>query len=245
MTVEPDLYDALLARGRAMYPNVNIGRPGRARTYAASVMALNALRARVSVDLTGADNVAPGAAILVGNHLSTFDPIVVVLKTGWRVTAFTKSEWFEDRLAPFFRFMGQIPLRRGDEAATDWALEMAKSTLADGNKVGIYPEGTRGPEHGKLYRLHTRVLVPLLQGSPDVAVHAVSTNYSDIGFGRQRATVRISERLRVDARSMSADHMVQVIRDAIVELGDLVYVNQYAFVAKARAEREAARSKDA
>jgi hypothetical protein len=37
---------------------------------------------------------------------------------------------------------------------------------------------------------------------------------------------------------MTADEMVTSVKDALVELGDLIYVNQYAFVAKARLERE-------
>ena len=40
---------------------------------------------------------------------------------------------------------------------------------------------------------------------------------------------------------MTGDEIVAVIRDALVELGGLTYVDVPAFVAKARAEREAAK----
>ena len=36
-----------------------------------------ALRLRWRVDLEGAERVGPGAAILIGNHLSALDPVVV------------------------------------------------------------------------------------------------------------------------------------------------------------------------
>jgi 1-acyl-sn-glycerol-3-phosphate acyltransferase len=134
--------------------------------------------------------------------------------------------------------MGQIPLRRGDEPATDWAMRMAQSTLNDGNKVGLYPEGTRAPDQGKLYRLHSRILVPLLQANPTVPVHAVATRYEPMALGRTKVTVKISPRLAIDSVIMTADEMVTSVKDALVELGDLIYVNQYAFVAKARLERE-------
>jgi 1-acyl-sn-glycerol-3-phosphate acyltransferase len=199
---------------------------------------MQVLRAKVKVDIEGKDNVAPGAAILVGNHLSTYDPIVAVMSTWWRVTAFTKAEWFEGRSAVFFRWMGQIPLRRGDEASTEWCLDMAARTLADGNRVGIYPEGTRGPDPTSLYRLHQRVLVPLMQANPDVPVHAIATTYDDTSGARTLARVRLSERLPVDPRTMSGDEMTTVIRDALVEHGKLGYVDQYAFVVKARLERD-------
>ena len=111
--------------------------------------------------VTGSERVRPGPAILVGNHVSAMDPVAAVMSHWWRVTAFTKVEVFERRGAVFFRLMGQIPLRRGDEASTEWAMAMASSTLADGNKVGLYPEGTRSPDPSKLHRLHGRVLLPI------------------------------------------------------------------------------------
>ncbi len=239
VTTTADAYELLLKEGQELYGDVPIGRPGRAKTYRWTVRALNALRVRMSIELSGQSNVAPGPAILIGNHTSTFDPIVLVMETGWRVTAFTKAEWFSHTIGPFFRFMGQIPLRRGDEPVTDWAMRMAQSTLNDGNKVGIYPEGTRAPDEGKLYRLHSRILVPLLVANPSIPVHAVATRYEPISLGRTRATVKISPRLAVDAAVMSADEMVNIVKDALIQLGDLIYVNQYAFVAKARAARQA------
>ncbi len=140
--------------------------------------------------------------------------------------------------------MGQIPLRRGDEASTEWALDMARRALADGGKVGIYPEGTRGPDATKLYRLHQRVLVALIQGSPDVPVHAIATTYTDRGRRRRLARVRISPPLPVDPSTMSGEEMTVVIRTALAEAGQLDYVDQYAFVVKARAEREARKASE-
>jgi 1-acyl-sn-glycerol-3-phosphate acyltransferase len=243
-------YDAALARAAQIYPGMRIGRPGRARTYWATIACLRLLRVKVKIDFAGGEHVAPGPAILVGNHLSTLDPVVAVMSTWWRITAFTKAEWFEGRLAPFFRLMGQIPLRRGDDVSTEWALDMAARTLAEGNKVGIYPEGTRGPDHDTLYRLHQRVLIPLIVNSPDVPVHAIATTYTKAGR-RTVARVRISPRLAIEPATMSPDEITAVVREGLLEQSGLTYVNQYAFVVKAKAERaaraaaEAASSQDA
>jgi 1-acyl-sn-glycerol-3-phosphate acyltransferase len=237
-------YDDDLARGRRAHPCLRIGRPGVARTYRLTRTALQGMRLRVQADVQGADNVAPGGAILVGNHLATLDPVVAAMSLPWRITAFTKAEWFEGPAAPFFRFMGQIPLRRGDEVSTEWALDMASGVLGRGDKVGIYPEGTRGPDATKLYRLHQRVLVPLITGNPGVPVHVVATTYGDGSFGRQLATVRISPRLPIDPESMTGQQMTDIVRDTLVELGGFTYVNQYAFVVKARAERAERAARD-
>jgi 1-acyl-sn-glycerol-3-phosphate acyltransferase len=221
-------YDEALAAGRLLYPGARIGRPGRARTYRVTTAALRTLRLRWDVELEGADQVGPGGAILVGNHLSTLDPLVVVMSTWWRVTAFTKVEFFESPGAVFFRLMGQIPLRRGDEASTRWALDMAARTLAGGGKLGLYPEGTRSPDPGTLHRLHKRVLVPVLQCSPDTPVHAVTTSYTPRRFRRTQVRVRVSPPLALDARAMSADELTDRVRDALLELGGQTYVHEYA-----------------
>lgn len=228
-------YQDLLAEGAALYPDVRIGRPGRARTYWATIAAMRALRIRWAVSVAGSKNVQPGAAILVGNHVSALDPVVAVMSQWWRVTAFTKVEVFERRGAIFFRLMGQIPLRRGDQAATDWALRMAALTLADGNKVGLYPEGTRSPDPRHLHRLHARVVMPLLRACPDVPVHAICTTYPEGGGLRRPVRVQLSERLAIDVHAMSDDEVMTVLRDALLELGGQTYVDESAASAKRRA----------
>lgn len=224
----PDDYDELLARGREIYPGMRIGRPGRARTYFTTITLMRLLRLRWSVKVTGSSNVAPGPAILVGNHVSAMDPVAAVIKHWWRVTAFAKVEVFENRGAIFFRWMGQIPLRRGDETSTRWALEMAASTLADGNKLGLYPEGTRSPDKKSLHKLHRRILIPVFQTSPDVPVHAIATTYLGTRFGRHRVRVHISPRLPIDVATMHPNEIVDVVTNALLEAGGMPYVDSFA-----------------
>jgi 1-acyl-sn-glycerol-3-phosphate acyltransferase len=230
-------YDAALVEGRALLPGIRIGRPGRSRMYWPTVTGMRALRLRWDVDVVGAGQVQPGPAILVANHVSGMDPVAVVLGTWWRVTAFTKVEFFEGPGAVFFRFMGQIPMRRGDEASTSWALGMAAHALAAGSKIGLYPEGTRSPDPTKLHRLHKRVLIPVLQGSPDVPVHAITTSYERRPHRRTRVTVRVSARLPLDARVMGADEMTELIKDALLSLGGQTYVDEYARDVKQRQQK--------
>ena len=235
-------YDAALAAGKALLPGVRIGRPGRARTYWLTIACLRALRLRWSVDVEGADHVRPGAGIIIGNHVSGLDPVVVVMSTWWRVTAFTKAEFFERRGATFFRLMGQIPMRRGDDASTAWAMDMAARTLADGGKIGLYPEGTRSPDPTKLHRLHKRVLIPVLQQNPDVPAYAITVRYEKRRHGRTRVHVHVSPPLPIDARIMSPDQIVTIVRDALLELGGQTYVDEYARDVK-RAARESLASR--
>jgi 1-acyl-sn-glycerol-3-phosphate acyltransferase len=197
--------------------------------------AMRLLRARFDVEVRGAEHIAPGPAILVANHVSWVDPVAVVMSNWWRVTAFTKAEAFHGRGSAFFRIMGQIPLRRGDEEATHWAMAMSRLVLADGAKIGIYPEGTRSPEPDKLYRLHKRVLVPLLQENPDIPVHAVVTKYQARPRRRTRVTIDISGPLATSPRTMDAVELTEVVRAGLVQTGGLGYVDVYARDAKAAA----------
>jgi 1-acyl-sn-glycerol-3-phosphate acyltransferase len=224
----PDPYDAALAAGLGLYPGVRIGRPGRARTYWMTIAALRALRLRYRIEVDGSENVSPGAALLIGNHVSALDPVVAVAAVWWRVTAFAKVELFEGRGAAFFRLMGQIPLRRGDEASTAWAMHMAALALAHGSKIGLYPEGTRSPDPTRLHRLHKRVLIPVLQAHPDVPVHALTTAYTRRPWRRTRVQLRISPPLALDARTMDAEALTAAVRDALLALGGQTYDDRYA-----------------
>jgi 1-acyl-sn-glycerol-3-phosphate acyltransferase len=224
----PSAYGTALSAGAALYPGVKVGRPGRARSYWVTIALLRVLRLGLRVRVTGAQEVAPGPAILIANHVSGLDPVVVVMSRWWRVTAFTKIEWFEGRAAPFFRWMGQIPLRRGDEASTAWAMDMSRFTLAAGGMVGIYPEGTRSPDPTTLHRLHKRVMIPLLQANPDVPVHAIATSYRTSSGRRRMVTVRISPPLPLDVRTMGAEEITTVVRDALLQQSGQKYVDRYA-----------------
>jgi len=240
-------YDELLAEARTLYPGVRIGRPGRARTYWATIAAMRLLRARWAVDIDGADRVAPGPAILIGNHVHFMDPVCVVIAVWWRASAFTKLEWFEHRGSLFFRLMGQIPLRRGDAASTEWAMQMSRYALGSSGGVGriaLYPEGTRSPDPGVLHKLHKRIMIPLLQANPDVPVHVVTTTYENHRAPRRiRVTVRVSDRLPIDARTMDAEQLTGVVRDALLTLGGQTYVDTYAQDVKAEKHRSRGRSR--
>lgn len=238
----PGSYAAALADGQLLYPGTRIGRPGRAITYWATIAAMRVLRMRIRVYVTGSENVAPGAAILVGNHVSAMDPVVAVMSHWWRVTAFAKVEVFEKRGAIFFRLMGQIPLRRGDEASTKWALDMASRALDDGGKVGLYPEGTRSPDRTTLHRLHRRVLIPVLLTSPDVPVHAITTVYEGKRRGRRQVTVRISPALDVDARTMHPEAVTEIVTRALIDLGGLPYEHSFARDVKAARDLDGTRA---
>ncbi|MGZ8666431.1 MAG: lysophospholipid acyltransferase family protein [Solirubrobacterales bacterium] len=85
-----------------------------------------------------------GPALLVGNHDSYWDPVLIGLAARGRrqVRALAKSTlWKVPGLGPVLDGMGQIPIERGAGDAA--ALERAISELRAGACIGIFPEGTK------------------------------------------------------------------------------------------------------
>jgi 1-acyl-sn-glycerol-3-phosphate acyltransferase len=82
-----------------------------------------------------------GALLVVANHLSWYDPLLLGAVLPRRVWFYTKAEIFSWPLAGWFaRHTGQIPVHRG--GADRAALEKALAYLHEGKAVVIFPEGT-------------------------------------------------------------------------------------------------------
>jgi 1-acyl-sn-glycerol-3-phosphate acyltransferase len=103
-----------------------------------------------------------GPAIIASNHLSFSDHFFAPLPLPRKVVFLAKSEYFTGRgikglfSRMFFSGVGQIPVDRSGGEASERALNTGLRVLADGNLLGIYPEGTRTPD-GRLFRGKTGV----------------------------------------------------------------------------------------
>ncbi len=110
------------------------------------------------VKVEGREHVpARGPAVLAANHQSFCDSFFLPLVLRRRLTYVAKAEYFDDwKTAWFFRAAGQIPMNREGGDASQRALDTATRVLDGGRLLGIYPEGTRAPDH-RLHRGHTGV----------------------------------------------------------------------------------------
>ncbi|HYZ92519.1 MAG TPA: (d)CMP kinase [Actinomycetota bacterium] len=128
------------------------------------------LRGIFRMQITGRENIpARGPLILAPNHRSLLDIPVAAATTKRKVWFMAKEELFASKLsARILGRLGAFPVRRGrpDRAPLQRALKL----LADGEVVGIFPEGTRRPmarfeelEEGFAY-------VALRSGAPVVPV---------------------------------------------------------------------------
>lgn len=98
---------------------------------------------RLEVD--GVEHIpAHGPLLIVGNHDSYWDPVVIGIAAIERrqIRALAKSSlWKVKGLDKVLDGMGQIPITRGSGDAG--ALDAAITALRAGSCIGVFPEGTR------------------------------------------------------------------------------------------------------
>ncbi len=147
------------------------------------LIAVPVIRLLIRPRVRGRANVPrTGPVILVANHLSLADPVLLSTVVTRPISYVVKSEYFTGpgvlgRLsASFFLSLHQVPVDRSGGTAADAALASARVLLAAGEVFGIFPEGTRSPD-GLLHRGRTGVArVALATGAPVVPVGLVGTD---------------------------------------------------------------------
>lgn len=127
-----------------------------------------AIRRRFHVVLHGVEHVpAKGPVIFASNHIGLLDGPLLAIFSPRPVYALTKREMFHGRLGRALRIVGQIPLDR--LRADPEAIKTCLRVLADGQAIGVYPEGTRGT--GEFARVHGGIAyLALASGAPVVPV---------------------------------------------------------------------------
>lgn len=106
------------------------------------VLAVMLVRICFRFSVSGRENIPASGAVLVSNHASMFDPVVLGVAVPRPIHFMGKAELFRNRISNwFFRKLHAFPVRRGefDRGAIRSALEV----LDRGQLLGIFPEGTR------------------------------------------------------------------------------------------------------
>ena len=117
----------------------------------------------------GLENLPEGGALLCANHVSGWDPIVIAiaLPKHSRLTVMAKDSLFRIPVLGFLlRKLGIFPVRRGGNDLT--AMKTAMKVLNGGNRLLVFPEGTRVEEQGEVEAkggvtvMATRTGVPMI-----------------------------------------------------------------------------------
>jgi 1-acyl-sn-glycerol-3-phosphate acyltransferase len=169
---------------------------------------------------------ARGPAILVCNHTSGLDPLLLQAPCNRLITWMMAAEYFEVRpLAPIFRLLGVIPVERSKRDSA--SLRAALRALENGHILGIFPEG----------RIETsRDLLPFQTGVALIAIKTGAPVFPAYLDGTQRGkemvpafltpnhvTLRFGPAIDFDRSSTereALDAATERIRNAISALRD-------------------------
>ncbi|WP_203800681.1 lysophospholipid acyltransferase family protein [Paractinoplanes tereljensis] len=142
----------------------------------AAWLAIPVLKVWTKRTWTGMENIpATGGIIVVPNHVSHFDPLVVghyIYGAGrWPRFLGKASIWRVPVLGPFLRKVEQIPVERGSVEAVK-SLDVLIDALHQGGVVVIYPEGTttKDPELWPMRGKTGAARLALVTGAPVVPV---------------------------------------------------------------------------
>lgn len=117
----------------------------RTRTYSLAMAVCRPVARWGRLEVEGLETLPDaGPLLLVGNHDSHWDPVMVGIAALPRrqIRALAKAELWKVRgLGPILDGMGQIPIERG--VGDREALARAIETLRGGACIGVFPEGTR------------------------------------------------------------------------------------------------------
>ncbi len=117
----------------------------------------------------GLENIPVGGALLCANHVSGWDPIIIAiyLPRDSRLTVMAKDSLFHIPVLGFLlRKLGIFPVKRGGSDLT--AMKTALKVLHDGNRLLVFPEGTRVEGQGEVEAkggvtvMATRTGVPMI-----------------------------------------------------------------------------------
>ncbi|WP_327174418.1 1-acyl-sn-glycerol-3-phosphate acyltransferase [Streptomyces sp. NBC_01335] len=200
--------------------------------------------------IEGLDHIpAEGAAIVAGNHLSFSDHFLMPAMLKRRITFLAKAEYFtgpgiKGKLtAAFFHSIGQIPVDRSGKEAGAAAIREGLGVLAEGELLGIYPEGTRSHD-GRLYKGKVGVAVMAIRAGVPVVPCAMVGTFEIQPPGQKvpsirRVTIRFGEPLDfsryagMDGQKAAIRAVTDEIMYAILNLSGQEYVDEYAAKVKA------------
>jgi 1-acyl-sn-glycerol-3-phosphate acyltransferase len=157
-----------------------------------------------------------GPVILMINHVSAFDPVVVLAAFARPVVPMAKVETFENpKLKWLVQPYGAIPVHRG--AVDLQAIKAATEVLKSGGVILIAPEGTRSKTGGLIQAQEGFAFLATRTNAQIVPVAITGT--SAVGpalksLRRAPVTITLGEPFRMDTGGKKADRaMLQTLTD--------------------------------
>ena len=174
------------------------------------------------VKVTGKENIPQGAALVCANHTSFLDPVVLAIGVGLKIPFrfMAKRELFKNKLfAAFLRKIGVIPVNR--EAVDLATIRASLKVLKDGDRLMMFPEGTRIPEE-KACRENVKMGAGMLASRAKVPIIPVYISGKKRVFCRTRIVIGRAMQAMEDANASNNENYMNTamaVFDEIMRLG--------------------------
>lgn len=124
---------------------------------------------------------ARGGVLLISNHQSMLDPVILGVAVPRPLSYMAKSDLFKNPLfAKLIRSLGAFPVRQSGSAAG--AIKETIERLQQGRALNIYPEGTRTPD-GKVTPFQNGVALVIRKAKVPVVPAAISGSFESFPAG--------------------------------------------------------------
>ena len=154
-----------------------------------------------------------GSIVIASNHKHLFDQCLTIMATKRPINYMAKKEYFDGKLAWFFKFVGCIPVDRGkkDENSKKCAL----SVLSRGGAIGIFPEGTRNRNKKKVLLDFKFGAVSLAKKSDSYIIPCAVTG--DYKFRSKNLIIQYGKPFKVDDLGEANDRLYKTIENLIYD----------------------------
>ena len=164
----------------------------------------------------GLEDFPEEGARLCANHASGWDPILIALNLpkDARLTVMAKDQLFRIPLLGFFlKKLGIFPVKRGGNDLT--AMKTAMKVLSGGNRLLVFPEGTRVEEQGEVEAKGGVTMMATRTGVPMVPVYCGGKHKffrkTTIAFGKPYVPVIAGRRPTPDENRAIAQEVLERI----------------------------------
>jgi len=168
----------------------------------------------------GLDNVPrTGGVLMVSNHQSLLDPLLLGARLRRPMSYMAKSELFTNKaFARLIRSVGAFPVRQG--AGDVGAIKETVARLQEGRMLNIFPEGSR-TEDGQIGPMQPGVALVVRRAGVPIVPVAIDGSYEAWPKGSRsfrRHPIRLVYGPPLDVTGMKADAVVKLIDRSIRKL---------------------------
>jgi 1-acyl-sn-glycerol-3-phosphate acyltransferase len=173
----------------------------------------------IDIKVTGREKIPKnGSLLVVSNHLSVADPILIGLYLGRKPHFMAKEEIFKNKLVSYLlHYLGAFPVYRG--ASSRDALRQAIVVLKNGKALGMFPEGKRSVQIELQPALPGTALIATHYGPPIIPIGFTGT---EMIRGFRWIWHRPKVNMRIGTAFSLPEHKQRISRELLDENSDII-----------------------